>query len=120
MLGNHDKGLRKDRSFLEQWIWSKELAEIKVGDQKVVLCHYALLTWNGSYRGSWALHGHSHGSLREDPHALRTDVGVDCWSYTPVSFEALQQHMARKDYKPIDHHGHKGAKDDDRSSDTAP
>lgn len=114
VFGNHDKKLRKDHLFLEQWIWSKELAEIKVGDQKIVLCHYALLTWNGSHRGSWSLHGHSHGSLREDSHALRTDigVGVDCWSYTPVSFEALQKHMARKEYQSIDHHGRKGEEDE--------
>lgn len=105
IFGNHDKRLRKEKAFMSQFIWCRDREGIKVGDQKIVVDHFAMLTWNGSHRGTWQLHGHSHGSLREDPHALRTDVGVDSWGYTPVSFEALQKHMAKKDYQPVDHHG---------------
>lgn len=112
VFGNHDKVLRKHAPFTSQWIWAKDIAEIKIADQKVILCHYALVTWNGSHRGSWSLHGHSHGSLREDPHALRVDVGVDVWGYNPVSFEALQAYMGRKSFEPVDHHGRKDEESD--------
>jgi calcineurin-like phosphoesterase family protein len=60
---------------------------------------------NQSHRGAWQLHGHSHGSLTPDAWSRRADVGVDCWSYMPVSFEELQKHMATKRFRPVDHHG---------------
>lgn len=104
--GNHDgKRYRKESEFLAQWLWCKDLAEIDVQGQKIVLCHYAMKVWNKSHHGSWQLYGHSHGSLPDDPNALQLDVGVDCWDFTPVSFEQVAARMAKKNYKPVDHHG---------------
>ncbi len=105
VYGNHDKRLRKNKDFNAQWIWQKDYAKIEVGNQKIILCHFPFLTWDGSHKGNWNLHGHSHGSLPDDPNALRLDVGVDCWDYYPVSFEELQKRMSKKEYRPIDHHG---------------
>jgi calcineurin-like phosphoesterase family protein len=107
-FGNHDKRLRKNKEFLGHWIWARDLESISVGEQKIMLCHYPMLTWAHSHRGAWDLHGHSHGSLKEDPGAFRVDVGVDCWDYTPVSFEDLQKKMSTKTFVPIDHHGNRG------------
>jgi calcineurin-like phosphoesterase family protein len=111
VFGNHDKRLRKEPDFLKHWIWAKDFAEIKVGDQKIVLCHYAMLTWNQSHRGSWNLHGHSHGSLPDDPNANRVDVGVDCWDYQPVHFDTIKSLMDKKTFKPLDHHGKRDEED---------
>lgn len=105
IFGNHDKRLRKEPDFLKHWGWTKDLAEITVNEQKIVLCHYAMLTWNGSHRGSWNLHGHSHGSLPEDKFTKRLDVGVDCHSYYPISFNEVKITMDKKEFKPVDHHG---------------
>lgn len=105
VCGNHDKAPRKDKGFLENWIWAKDMADITVGSQRIVLLHYAMRVWNQSHRGAWQLHGHSHGSLKEDPHLLQTDVGVDCWNQRPVSFEEITMKMAKKNYQPVDHHG---------------
>jgi len=105
VFGNHDKRLRKERDFLAQWVWAKDFAEIKVGDQKIVLCHYAMLVWNQSHRGAWNLHGHSHGNLPVDKHALRIDVGVDCWDYEPVSYDEIADVMSEREFRPVDHHG---------------
>lgn len=107
VFGNHDKRLRKDKDFMDQWIWGKDYAEIKVADQKIILCHFPFLTWNGSHHGSWSLHGHSHGSLPPDTHARRVDVGVDCWNYFPVHFDELKKVMDKKVFKAVDHHGHR-------------
>lgn len=107
VFGNHDKVLRKDKRFLEHWIWAKDMADVTVGSQRIVLCHYAMRVWNQSHRGAWQLHGHSHGSLAEDPRLLQADVGVDCWDQRPVSFEQVVAKMATKSYQPVDHHGRK-------------
>ncbi len=63
--------------------------------QRVVLCHYALHTWNCAHHGAWHLHGHSHGNL--PPRAgLTLDVGVDvpAWDFRPVSVAQLVAAMA--------------------------
>lgn len=103
VFGNHDKRLRKDVEFLGCWVWSRDLTQIEVGDQKITLCHYAMRTWNQVHRGAWQLYGHSHGSLTESA-ARSTDVGVDCWDYAPVPFEALQKLMVNREHVPVDHH----------------
>lgn len=106
--GNHDKYNRNDREFQSHWGWTRDLADIKVGSQRIVLCHYAMLVWNQSHRGAWQLHGHSHGTLRESHTSLRCDVGVDCWSYTPVLYDELAAKMAKKTFDPVDRHGLRG------------
>lgn len=40
------------------------------------------------YSGNLWLHGHCHGRPTGIQHAI--DVGVDCWNFTPVSYEHLQ------------------------------
>lgn len=111
--GNHDKTIRKSTKIVGLFKWVKDLAEISVPydptnphkNQRIVLCHYAMRVWNKSHYGAWQLYGHSHGNLKDDPHALQLDVGVDEWDYRPVSFEQIKERMARKTFKPVDHHG---------------
>lgn len=107
VAGNHDHKLRRHDAFNRAFKWVKDLTEIKVEGQRIVLCHYALLTWNQMHRGSWMLHGHSHNALRPDPNARRLDVGVDAWDYRPVSFEQIRAQMAERGFKPVDHHKEK-------------
>lgn len=101
--GNHDK------ASVSHFAWVKDLHTIHVQDgdrvQRIVLCHYAMRVWNTSHHGTWHLYGHSHGNLKDDPNSLSFDVGVDCWDYTPVSYEQVKARMATKTWKPIDHHG---------------
>lgn len=111
IFGNHDKSLRKSKEFLELWESTQDLKEIKVPDEtaptgtrKIVMCHYPLVTWNASSYLSFSTHGHTHGNLYDDPHSLRCDVGVDCWNYTPVSFEQIKEKLSKKNFKPVDHH----------------
>lgn len=104
ILGNHDRGILKT-NVKSLFASISTLKDIKVDDQHIVLCHYAMRVWNKSHYGAWQLFGHSHGSLPDDPNLLSCDVGVDCWNYTPVSFEQLKHVMSKKTFKPIDHHG---------------
>lgn len=113
--GNHDRGmedlyraLRDNR--VPHFVRNKVrflggLKEVKVERQRIVLCHYAMRVWDKSHHGSWHLYGHSHGSLPDDPNALSIDVGVDVHGYRPISFDEVAMYMAKKTFKPIDHHG---------------
>jgi calcineurin-like phosphoesterase family protein len=62
---------------------------IKYNKQLIVLCHYALRTWQQQKYGAWHLFGHSHGTLQ--PYGLSLDIGVDCNKYKPVSFKEIKE-----------------------------
>lgn len=109
--GNHDN-LLKSVKWKDHFYTAADLRMITVPaesnngiDQEIVMCHYAMRVWNKSHYGSWMLHGHSHGTLPDDPKILSCDVGVDCWNFTPVSMEQLGERMKKKLWVPIDHHG---------------
>ncbi len=92
--GNHDKKLK---TYIKQCFTSiSDYLELEVNDTDIVMSHYPFLSWNKSFYGSWMLHGHCHGTLKEDPHMKRVDVGIDCWKYSPVSFDVLKNKMDQK------------------------
>lgn len=98
--GNHDrKAVCKARG----WQWVGDIKKIKVDipgletKQKIILCHYAMKTWQAQHHGSWQLYGHSHGNLLDDPYSLQLDVGVDCWDYYPVSLDQIKEAMDLKE-----------------------
>lgn len=102
--GNHDVMLKKDA--LECFASVRSLKEVTVEGQRITLCHYALRVWNQSHRGAWALHGHSHGTLVDDPNSLSVDVGIDTHpGFRPYSFGEIKNIMSGKTWKPVDHHG---------------
>ena len=91
IIGNHDKDggtLNIIKSYCKS---VSEIKEIKIEGQKIVLCHYPMRSWNGSFHGSWHLYGHVHGRLNLVLKAY--DVGVDCNNFMPVSFEWLKKRM---------------------------
>lgn len=108
VFGNHDKTIRQSR-FLKYLASAQDYKKIKVGDQKVVLCHYPLITWEGCHYGSWHLHGHSHGNLvLPSPMDLapRIDVGVDTMlEWRPYHFDEVAEAMKHRTYVSVDHHG---------------
>lgn len=100
ILGNHDKVAN---SLPQSFGWIKDLYYLRHENRRVVLCHYAMRTWRGSQRGSWHLHGHSHGALK--PIGYSADVGVDVWDYRPVSFARVEAEMVKRGPGlEIDHH----------------
>jgi calcineurin-like phosphoesterase family protein len=101
--GNHDRLAWKNRG--KFYAYSDSYREIKVNEQNITLCHYAMRVFNKSHHGAWHLYGHSHGSLPDDPNSLSFDCGVDCHNFTPINFEQVKEIMSKKTWKPIDHHG---------------
>lgn len=100
--GNHDKEARANKDRFHSY---HKLLETDIHGQRIVLCHYAMRVWNKSHHGAWHLYGHSHGSLPDDPNSRSFDVGVDCHDFYPLTFEQVEAIMAKKTFKPIDHHG---------------
>jgi calcineurin-like phosphoesterase family protein len=82
LKGSHDHWLPSSAKF----IWRKH-----VNDQFIVVCHYAMRTWERSHYGAWHLYGHSHGRL--SPYYKSFDVGIDPWNYYPVSFDMVKKKM---------------------------
>jgi len=102
--GNHDRFVKQKRTDNYGFAEILTYKEIKPTDTKIVLCHYAFKTWNGSHRGSWNLHGHSHGNMPRDLKMRQLDVGVDVWNYRPISLEEVAEEMKKSVFTPIDHH----------------
>lgn len=86
--GNHDpKNLNK---FKHLFASISQIKQIKIEEQRIVLCHYAMRRWNGKHHGYYHLFGHSHGLLpienfKKD--SVSFDIGVDAWNYFPVSWD---------------------------------
>lgn len=104
VYGNHDRWKKTKHPSNYGFVKIVPYLEIEIKEQKITLCHYAMKTWNGSHRGRWNLHGHSHGSLPRDYACHQLDVGVDVWGYTPVSFDRIKAEMQKVTFKAIDKH----------------
>lgn len=103
ILGNHDeKRPAQGNSF---WASVGHYKRIKIDGQRIILFHYAMKVWHGCHRGAWQLYGHSHGSLPVDLKRKHFDVGVDCWNFTPISYEQVAKEMEKHEFLPVDHHG---------------
>jgi|14BtaG_2_1085337.scaffolds.fasta_scaffold00032_31 calcineurin-like phosphoesterase family protein len=94
LLGNHDEKLEN----LAGWRF-KELhgphLEIKIGKRRIVLNHYPLAEWNGSFRGSWHLHGHAHNQWPQTKYK-RLDVGADSHDLRPWTLNELDVLMSTR------------------------
>jgi len=121
IMGNHDiyKDIKSLNRFEEIYGNGTGLGgmTIKVKDddvtggwQDIVMCHYAILSWNKSHYGSWHLHGHSHQSLYNNPEMKWfyerkvIDVGCNGWDYTPISYNKIKEIMSGRNLKSVDHH----------------
>ncbi len=77
--GNHDK--LEIRSL---FTGCHDQEQITIDRQSIFKNHYPMMSWDGSFKGTWMLHGHVHGNSRKNPlmravydTMLILDVGVD-------------------------------------------
>ena len=98
IIGNHDK---KETLALDGWESINNMMKIKVFDQVIILCHYPMMAWDRSHYGTWHLHGHMHNMLNPSTNRYRIDVGVDNWSWAPVSFNRIKQECETIEFKKI-------------------
>lgn len=105
ILGNHDRGMNR---FKHHFIWIKDYHEMTVMDlchqQKIILFHYPIGSWNKCHYGSWQLHGHCHGNFMHT-RGKQLDVGVDALpGYRPYSYREISEIMTQKSWQIVDHH----------------
>jgi calcineurin-like phosphoesterase family protein len=92
ILGNHDKqkieGYRG--IFDEVTIYKK----IKIFEQKLILFHYPILSWDGRNHKSWHLYGHVHEKvLAPMVNIPALNIGTDNWGFTPIEYEQIEATM---------------------------
>lgn len=85
LVGSHDHWLPSSAKY----IWRK-----RFNGNLLVVCHYAMRTWECSHYNSWQLFGHSHGRL--ETCGKQYDIGVDNNNYSPVSYNQIKQIMKNK------------------------
>lgn len=88
IFGNHDKSWVKNKDCQKCFEVMKDLDYIKIGEQKIMLCHYAMLIWRSSYRGSYHFYGHSHCNICH-PNKKAFHVGVDTCDFEPLEFSEI-------------------------------
>lgn len=83
-------------------------AEVVIGGQFAVLCHYPISIWNEAQNGAWMLCGHSHYGFEPSKAESLTgkilDVGWDGHK-APWSLPEIAAVMAKKGFNKVDHHG---------------
>lgn len=78
VTGNHDDEI----TLSLPWHSVHDIVSIKDGDQRVVMCHYPMITWNGARKGAIQLFGHVHENWLGTRNSV--NVGVDVWGFMPV------------------------------------
>jgi calcineurin-like phosphoesterase family protein len=83
--------------------------ETYINGQAIVFSHYPLASWNGQAKGSYMLHGHTHGNL------IKSELGKILYTTrilevsvencpSPINFGEVRKIMRDKEAKAFDHH----------------
>ncbi len=119
IYGNHDKWLHKpdNRNYKDLFsLGCFHGQDILVDGRRIVLQHFAQLSWDEQHRGTIMCHGHSHNNMRYPKELLNSkiiDVGVDSdidghEPMTPYSHKELFAIMdKRTQLAGLDHHNEK-------------
>lgn len=96
ILGNHDKKLSEE--FRANFKSIQNYLRIKIGEHKVILFHYPILSWDCRYHGSFHLFGHCHGNMNQVVSGRCMDVGVDSvyekyGEFRPLAWEEVKEHL---------------------------
>lgn len=103
--GNHDSNYKDDilESIFEEIhdiLYVRVLDNVSSKYVYMVLCHYPMLDWQGSFKGAWQIFGHLHtrelvefDTLKTKLFASQYDVGVDNNNFKPISFYELKEIM---------------------------
>ena len=88
------------QGFIQRFEHVSMQMHIEIGKQKIYLCHYPFLCFEGGYKEVWQLFGHVHtrkNNTGNDAERLQFlyptqyDVGVDNNGFTPVSFGQVKR-----------------------------
>jgi calcineurin-like phosphoesterase family protein len=99
VAGNHDDSSEKVLK-CDRWATVSHYVRIKVGEHKVIACHYPFECWDGMERGSFHIHGHTHNNTSHTVQTIprRYDIGVDAQDMKPVRIQALIENSLMREY----------------------
>lgn len=93
ILGNHDATIRNSKKCSQHFVWLKDYHTFRHDGTMIVMCHFPFAEWDGKFRNSLCLHGHSHNNYKGEGRIF--DVGVDSThvtgyaEYRPFSIDEL-------------------------------
>lgn len=101
--GNHDDDIRDDGTYKGgslRFNLVRDVVYFKMEGHKFFLSHYPHISWRGSHRGSFHLHGHVHGALGHvADNVRRMDVGSNVIGYKPISLAEVVDTLSCKEFK---------------------
>lgn len=108
VVGNHEHTITGSRRLMNYFDSVSHYKEIKIGDDRLILMHYPIESWNHKYHGAYHLHGHTHmrnDDRNEDFHrgalqkmTRRFDVGIDSRDdFKPWKWEDIKQFIADRE-----------------------
>lgn len=88
IYGNHD-GSMQNKFIQRHFRWMKPYHEMNYKDNRFILFHYPIFSWNNMHHGSYQLYGHTHGQIPHLYHGRSMDVGVDTNNCYPYDLDKL-------------------------------
>jgi len=106
-IGNHENDITKGSKYISRFETIHDISDIYVKDEEIsygkqhlIICHYPMLAWDASHRGSWQLFGHVHGGLSNKGHMItkptQLDIGVDCHDFSPISYQTVKELITKQ------------------------
>lgn len=101
IMGNHDHAWIKRIDTAKTFAAVANMLTIQDRARTVVLCHYPMLSWRGSGKGSLMVHGHIHNNTNADywpylqSHPNILNAGVDVNGFMPVTLDEPISNNAR-------------------------
>ena len=95
LIGNHDKSLLKDSAARRYFESIKDIMNITDGDNRIVLCHYPMVEWDGFFRGTLHLYGHIHNNTSNATYDIVKNIsncyniGADVLGFTPRTLNEI-------------------------------
>lgn len=101
--GNHDNDKLINSLYYDRVIYgfdkllSLTVVEEDGSEQEMTLCHFPMIEWYNSERGSWMIHGHCHQLPNMPSYSLKHwDVGVDKNNMFPISYKQLKTNIVNQ------------------------
>lgn len=111
ILGNHDHRIvnnpelqKNFKSISTTYGWPHGK---KIGGRSFSMCHFPMFVWENHLRGAFHLHGHCHGSLKNEEFTNRKvmDVGIDTHpEFRPYHIDEIIKILDARSVHTVDHH----------------
>ncbi len=95
IIGNHDGSILKNPAARKMFVSIDNYKEIMDEGRKVILFHYPIAEWNGYFRNTYHIYGHTHNNTTNPSYEYMKslnncfNVGVDNTNFYPKTLSQL-------------------------------